>query len=187
VFQVNGKNIVIRGGGYVQDMMLRPSNERVDADLRYLKFMNLNALRMEAPRGSDYLFERCDQEGILIMVGWCCGLAFESWADWTPHTADIAEISWRDQITHLRAHPSVFTWLYASDNFPPEDMERRYINVLNQYDPTRPYSSRPPGCQQAGYTVYLCIWPQVYGYHADNWYSKLDQYRAGPNGPASSH
>jgi len=37
VFQVNGKNIVIRGGGYVEDLMLRPSNERVDADIRYLK------------------------------------------------------------------------------------------------------------------------------------------------------
>ncbi len=65
VFQINGKNIVIRGGGYVQDLMLRPSNERVDADLMYAKHMNLNALRMEAPRGSDYLFERCDEEGIL--------------------------------------------------------------------------------------------------------------------------
>ena len=53
VFQVNGKNIVIRGGGYVQDLMLRPSNERIDADLLYAKHMNLNALRMEAPRGSD--------------------------------------------------------------------------------------------------------------------------------------
>ncbi|MCX6262707.1 MAG: glycosyl hydrolase family 2, partial [Bacteroidia bacterium] len=66
VFQVNGKNVVIRGGGYVQDLMLRPSNERTDADLLYAKHMNLNALRMEAPRGSDYLFERCDEEGILL-------------------------------------------------------------------------------------------------------------------------
>ena len=72
VFQVNGKNIVIRGGGYVQDLMLRPDNDRIDADLLYAKHMNLNALRMEAPRGSDYLFERCDEEGILLMVGWCC-------------------------------------------------------------------------------------------------------------------
>jgi exo-1,4-beta-D-glucosaminidase len=87
VFQVNGKNIVIRGGGYVEDLMMRPSNERVDADLHYLKFMNMNALRMEAPRGSDYLFERCDEEGIMVMVGWCCCSAFERWKSWTPHTA----------------------------------------------------------------------------------------------------
>lgn len=187
VFQVNGKNIVIRGGGYVQDMMLRPSNERVDADLRYLKFMNLNALRMEAPRGSDYLFERCDEEGILVMVGWCCGLAFESWDKWTSRTADVAEISWHDQVTHLRAHPSVFTWLYGSDNFPPEEMERRYINVLNQYDGTRPYSSSATEAPSkiAGYTgLWMGPWPQVYGYLPPNyWYTKLEfNTECGPNG-----
>ena len=187
VFQVNGKNIVIRGGGYVEDLMLRPSNERVDADLRYLKFMTMNALRMEAPRGSDYLFERCDEEGILIMVGWCCGCAFESWKNWTPHTADIAEKSWHDQIINLRAHPSVFTWLYGSDNFPPEDMERRYINVLKQYDGTRPYSSSATQAPSKidGYTgLWMGPWPQVYGYLPPNyWYSKLEfNTEAGPDG-----
>ena len=187
VFQVNGKNIVIRGGGYVEDLMLRPSNERVDADLRYLKFMNMNALRMEAPRGSDYLFERCDEEGILVMVGWCCGVPFESWKNWTTHTADIAENSWHDQIVNLRAHPSVFTWLYGSDNFPPEDMERRYINVLKQYDGTRPYSSsatQEPS-KIDGYTgLWMGPWPQVYGYLPPNyWYSKLEfNTECGPNG-----
>lgn len=79
VYQINGKNMVIRGGGYVQDLMLRPSNERIDADIMYAKHMNLNALRMEAPRGSDYLFDRCDEEGILLMVGWCCCSAWERW------------------------------------------------------------------------------------------------------------
>jgi exo-1,4-beta-D-glucosaminidase len=187
VFQVNGKNIVIRGGGYVEDMMLRPSNERVDADLRYLKFMGLNALRMEAPRGSDYLFERCDEEGILVMVGWCCGYPFESWKDWTPHTADIAEESWHDQIVNLRAHPSVFTWLYGSDNFPPEDIERRYINILNQYDGTRPYSSSATQAPSKieGYTgLTMGPWPQVYGYLPPNfWYTRLEfNTECGPNG-----
>jgi exo-1,4-beta-D-glucosaminidase len=187
VFQINGKNIVIRGGGYVEDMMLRPSNERTDADLNYLKFMGLNALRMEAPRGSDYLFERCDEEGILVMVGWCCGLAFESWDKWTPRTADIAELSWRDQITHLRSHPSVFTWLYGSDNFPPEVIERRYINVLNQYDGTRPYSSSATQAPSKieGYTgLTMGPWPQVYGYLTPNfWYTRLEfNTECGPNG-----
>jgi exo-1,4-beta-D-glucosaminidase len=187
VFQINGKNIVIRGGGYVEDMMLRPSNERVDADLNYLKFMGMNALRMEAPRGSDYLFERCDEEGILIMVGWCCGLAFESWDKWTPRTADIAELSWHDQITHLRSHPSVFTWLYGSDNFPPEDIERRYINVLHQFDDTRPYSSSATQAPSKidGYTgLFMGPWPQVYGYLPPNyWYTKLEfNTECGPNG-----
>ena len=187
VFQVNGKNIVIRGGGYVQDLMLRPSNERVDADLAYLKFMNMNALRMEAPRGSDYLFERCDEEGILVMVGWCCCSAFERWKNWTPHTGDIAELSWHDQVTHLRNHPSVFTWLYGSDNFPPEEVERRYIKVLDTYDGTRPYSSSATQAASKieGYTgLWMGPWPQVYAYFPPAyWYTKLEfNTEAGPSG-----
>jgi exo-1,4-beta-D-glucosaminidase len=187
IFQVNGKNIVIRGGGYVEDMMLRQSNKRVDADLNYLKFMGLNALRMEAPRGSDYVFERCDEEGIMVMVGWCCGYPFESWKDWTAQTADIAEASLHDQVMNLRSHPSVFTWLYGSDNFPPEEIERRYINVLKQYDGTRPYSSS--ATQEAskldGATgLWMGPWPKVYGYLPPNyWYTKLEfNTECGPNG-----
>ena len=187
VFQVNGKNIVIRGGGYVQDLMLRPSNERIDADLLYAKHMNLNTLRMEAPRGSDYLFERCDEEGILLMVGWCCCSTWEGWKNWTPHTADVAELSWKDQIVHLRNHPSVFTWLYGSDNFPPEDVEKRYIKVLDQYDNTRPYESSATAAPSkiAGLTgVYMGPYPKVYAYETPNyWYSKLEfNTEAGPGG-----
>jgi exo-1,4-beta-D-glucosaminidase len=187
VFQVNGKNIVIRGGGYVQDMMLRPSNERIDADLMYAKHMNLNTLRMEAPRGSDYLFERCDEEGILLMVGWCCCSSFEQWKKWTPHTADIAELSWRDQIVHLRNHPSVFTWLYGSDNFPPAEVEKRYLKVLDDYDNTRPSeSSATQGASAiAGPSgVYMGPYPKVYAYFPPSyWYTKLEfNTEAGPTG-----
>jgi exo-1,4-beta-D-glucosaminidase len=187
VFQINGKNIVIRGGGYVEDMMLRQSNERIDADLKYLKHMNLNTLRMEAPRGSDYLFEKCDEEGILLMVGWCCCSAWERWKAWTPHTGDIAEQSWRDQILHLRNHPSVFTWLYGSDNFPPEEVEKRYIKVLDEYDNTRPYesSATQAASKIAGLTgVYMGPYPKVYAYETPTyWYSKLEfNTEAGPGG-----
>jgi exo-1,4-beta-D-glucosaminidase len=187
VFQVNGKNIVIRGGGYVQDLMLRPSNERVDADLMYARHMNLNAIRMEAPRGSDYLYERCDEEGILVMVGWCCCSSWEGWKRWTPHTADVAELSWKDQIVHLRNHPSVFTWLYGSDNFPPAEVEKRYLKVLDEYDNTRPSESSATQAPSeiAGITgVYMGPYPKVYAYFPPSyWYSKLEfNTEAGPSG-----
>lgn len=187
VFQVNGKNIVIRGGGYVQDLMLRPSNERTDADLLYAKHMNLNALRMEAPRGSDYLFERCDEEGILLMVGWCCCSSWERWKNWTPHTGDVAELSWKDQILHLRNHPSVFTWLYGSDNFPPAEVEKRYIKVLDEYDNTRPYESsatQAPSTIAGSTGVFMGPYPKVYAYFPPSyWYTKLEfNTEAGPTG-----
>jgi exo-1,4-beta-D-glucosaminidase len=178
VFQVNGKNIVIRGGGYVQDMMLRPSDKRVDTDLMYAKHMGLNALRMEAPRGSDYLFDRCDEEGIMLIVGWCCCSSWEQWKTWTPHIADIAELSWRDQIVHLRNHPAVFDWLYGSDNFPPAEVEKRYISVLNEYDGTRPFQSSATADSSSidGNTgLYMGPYPKVYAYAPPVfWYGKLE-------------
>ena len=178
VFQINGKNIVIRGGGFVEDMMLRPSKREVETAIRYAKHMNLNALRMEAPRGPDYLFDRCDEEGILLMVGWCCCSAWEQWPRWTPHTADIAEKSWKDLILRLRNHPSVFTWLYGSDRFPPANVEKRYIAVLNKYDGTRPYESSATGDSSAiaGRTgFWMGPYPDVYAYFPPSfWYGKLE-------------
>jgi exo-1,4-beta-D-glucosaminidase len=187
VFQVNGKNIVIRGGGYVQDMMLRPSNDRVDTDIAYAKHMGLNALRMEAPRGSDYLFEKCDEEGILLMVGWCCCSSWEQWKRWTPNVESVAQKSWTDQILHLRNHPSVFTWLYGSDNFPPENVEKMYIQVLKDNDDTRPYesSATQDSSAIAGYTgVWMGPYPNVYAYETPAyWYGKLEfNTEAGPSG-----
>ena len=178
VFQINGKNIVIRGGGYVEDMMLRPSKKRVEADIRYAKHMNLNALRMEAPRGPDYLYDLCDEQGIMLIVGWCCCCSWERWRNWTPHIADIAEESWKDQIVRLRNHPSVFNWLYGSDGYPPADIEKRYISVLDEYDGTRPYQSSATQevSDIAGHTgLWMGPYPTVYSYRPPAyWYGKLE-------------
>jgi exo-1,4-beta-D-glucosaminidase len=178
VFQVNGKNVVIRGGGYVQDLLLRPDKKREEIDIMYAKHMNLNALRMEAPRGSDYLFDLCDEQGIMLIVGWCCCCSWERWGHWTPHIADVAELSWKDQIVHLRNHPAVFDWLYGSDNPPPGNIEKRYISVLDKYDNTRPYqsSATQDSSDIAGYTgLYMGPWPEVYAYCPPAyWYGKLE-------------
>lgn len=187
VFQINGKNIVIRGGGYVEDMMLRPSDGRINTDIQYAKHMGLNALRLEAPRGSDYLFEKCDEEGIMLMVGWCCCSSWERWERWTPHVQDIAQKSWTDQIVRLRNHPSVFDWLYGSDMHPTESVERMYLQVLNELDGTRPFQSSATQDSSAvtGNTgVWMGSYPKVYAYMPPAyWYGKLEfNTEAGPSG-----
>jgi exo-1,4-beta-D-glucosaminidase len=187
VFQINGRNIVIRGGGYVEDMMLRPSQERIETDIKYAKQMNLNTLRMEAPRGPDYIFDLCDREGIMVMVGWCCCSSWERWKYWTPHTADIAMESWKDQILRLRNHPSVLTWLYGSDNHPPADIEQRYLDVLDKYDKTRPSesSATQDSTSVTGYSgVWMGPYPSVYAYEPpSSWYKKMQfNTEAGPAG-----
>jgi len=187
VFQVNGKDIVIRGGGYVEDMMLRPSDERIDTDIQYAKHMGLNTLRLEAPRGSDYLFDKCDEEGILLIVGWCCCSSWEEWEKWTPDLEVIAQKSWSDQILRLRNHASVFNWLMGSDMHPTESVERMYIKVLNELDGTRPYQSSATQDSSAvsGNTgLWMGPYPKVYAYMPPAyWYAKLEfNTEAGPSG-----
>jgi exo-1,4-beta-D-glucosaminidase len=176
VFQINGKSIVIRGGGYVEDMMLRPSEERIKTDIAYARQMNLNTLRMEGPRGPDYIFDLCDREGIMLMVGWCCCSSWERWKQWTPHITDIAQESLKDQVLRLRNHPSVFTWLYGSDGPPPADVENMYLDVLNTYDGTRPTesSATQDSTSVTGYSgVWMGPYPDVYAYEPpSSWYQK---------------
>ena len=187
VFQINGKDIVIRGGGYVEDMMLRPSDSRIDTDIQYAKHMGLNTLRLEAPRGSDYLFEKCDEEGILLIVGWCCCSSWEEWEKWTPDVELIAQKSWSDQILRLRNHASVFNWLMGSDMHPTESVERMYIKVLNELDGTRPYqsSATQDSSEVSGNTgLWMGPYPKVYAYMPPSyWYGKLEfNTEAGPSG-----
>jgi len=159
-------------------MMLRSDKKRAETDIQYARHMNLNALRMEAPRGSDYVFDLCDEEGIMLIVGWCCCSSWERWRNWSTHTADIAEASWKDQVIHLRNHPAVFNWLYASDMPPPAHIEKRYIGVLDKYDGTRPYqsSATQDSSDIAGYTgLWMGPWPVVYSYRPPSyWYGKLE-------------
>ena len=71
-----------------------------------------------------------DRLGILIMPGWTCCDAWEKWGQWTPEQMTIASASLADQITRLRNHPSVFVWLYGSDNPPPANVETMYLQTL---------------------------------------------------------
>jgi exo-1,4-beta-D-glucosaminidase len=129
VFSINGKKILIRGGGWSPDMMLRENSQRLADEFRYVRDMGLNTIRLEGKLETDEFFERADREGVLVMAGWCCCDHWEHWAKWKPQDFDIAKASLQDQIYRLRNHPSVVMWLNGSDNPPPPDVEEMYLAV----------------------------------------------------------
>ena len=142
VFQINGKNILIRGAGYSFDMLLRSSPERQEAELRYVRDMNLNTIRFEGKLEDDHFFDRMDELGILGMPGWCCCDWWEKWPRWGMEEEPIAAASTRDQVRRLERHPSVFTFLYGSDYPPPQEIEKAYLEILKECDfPNPPVSS----------------------------------------------
>lgn len=141
IFQVNGKNILIRGAGYSFDMLLRSSPERQRADLEYLRDMNLNTVRMEGKIEDDHFLEMCDEMGILVMAGWCCCDHWEKWENWKDEDHSIAGASLRDQIRRLRSHPAVFTWLNGSDGPPVPAVEKMYVQILKELNWPNPFQS----------------------------------------------
>jgi len=134
LFKVNGKRVLIRGAAWAPDLLLRWSSKKLDADLAYTKSMGLNTIRLEGKTDRDEFFEKTDRLGILVMPGWICCDAWERWSNWNEETKKIAAASLTDQISRLRMHPSVYVWLYGSDNPPPAEIEKMYLGILKDLE-----------------------------------------------------
>ena len=128
-FHINGKNILIRGGGWTPDMMLRQTSQRLRDEFRYVKDMGLNTIRLEGKLETEEFYNLADHQGTLVMAGWCCCDFWERWPRWQPQDFEIAKQSLRDQIYRLRSHPSLVMWLNGSDNPPPPDVEQMYLDI----------------------------------------------------------
>ncbi|HWX91378.1 MAG TPA: beta galactosidase jelly roll domain-containing protein [Terriglobales bacterium] len=129
VFSINGKKILIRGGGWSPDMMLRENSQRLADEFAYVRDMGLNTIRLEGKLETEEFFDRADREGILVMAGWCCCDHWEQWSKWKPQDFDIAKASLEAQLYRLRSHPSLVMWLNGSDGPPPPDVEQTYLDV----------------------------------------------------------
>jgi len=46
-FLINGKKIMVKGGGYTPDLLQRRSVEKYEIEFAYMKDMGLNAVRLE--------------------------------------------------------------------------------------------------------------------------------------------
>jgi exo-1,4-beta-D-glucosaminidase len=132
LFRVNGKPILIRGAGWSQDMLLRSDDKRLRDQFRLVRDLNLNTIRLEGKLETDEFFHLADQQGILVMLGWCCCDHWEHWKDWTPEDLTIATASLRAQMLRLRHHASLLVWLNGSDGPPPADVENAYLKIESE-------------------------------------------------------
>ena len=138
LFFINGKRILVRGAAWTHDIMLRQDPEREEYEVRYARDMHLNALRLEGKMLDNHLYDLADRYGVLIMPGWCVG-PFEDWDQWTGDQYTVARESMRYQLRQLRNHPSVFVFLYGSDNAPPPAVEQMYLQVMAEENWPNPY------------------------------------------------
>ncbi|MGB9863448.1 MAG: glycoside hydrolase family 2 protein [Candidatus Saccharicenans sp.] len=149
-YMLNGKKILIRGGGWTDDIFLNNRSKKLRAELLYARHLNLNALRLEGFWGtSEEMYNLCDELGLLLMVGWSCHWEWENYlgkpTDPTfggiisPEDISLIASSFRDQVRWLRNHPSIFVWALASDLVPKPELEKEYHRILAEEDPTRPF------------------------------------------------
>ena len=132
LFFINGKKLLIRGGGWAMDLMMRASKKRFEEEFEYVQDLGLNTIRLEGMFETDEFFNLADEKGILIMAGWSCSL-WETWPKWEREQVEIADQSVRSQILRLRSHPSMLVWLNGSDNPPPAHIERMYLAAEREY------------------------------------------------------
>lgn len=154
-FRINGQKVLIKGAGWVDDMLLADTDEQVIARVDYAKHLNLNTLRLEGFWGRNKtIYDRCDENGILLMTGWSCQWEWEQYSGrphgrymsiFEPEEMELQARAYIDQVYWLRNHPSVFLWNFGSDKLPPPELEKMLHAYMAEADTTRPLLSHCGG------------------------------------------
>ncbi|MFV0590294.1 MAG: glycosyl hydrolase 2 galactose-binding domain-containing protein [Draconibacterium sp.] len=156
VFTINGKFVLLKGGGWVDDLLLQDTRESVEAQMKYIRHMNLNSIRCEGFWGkTQMLYDLCDEYGILVMVGFNCHWEWEEYllkpthekygGAVTPEDINLLAAYWKDQLLWLRNHPAIYVWMLGSDKLPAPELEYKYIDLFKKYDQSRPYITSAGG------------------------------------------
>lgn len=126
LFRVNNEKLLIRGGGYAEDLFLRFSKERFRAEVNHARNLGLNTIRMEGKFPDDAFFDTLSGLGMLAMPGICCCDAWQNWDLWPQENDIISFDSVKTQLLRLRQQPSVAAFLLSSDLLPPASVEKSY-------------------------------------------------------------
>jgi exo-1,4-beta-D-glucosaminidase len=140
-YKINGRPLLVRGGGWSPDIFLRWDTNAVKNKLNYVRDMGLNTVRLEGHLEPDEFFDLTDQMGILVMAGWECCNKWEGQTNgsepgdaWTSADYPVAKAAMTAEAVRLRDHPSVFTFLIGSDFAPNATQETNYLDALNAAD-----------------------------------------------------
>ena len=140
-YTINGRNLLIRGGGYSPDLLLRWNTTYASDKLKYVKDLGLNTVRLEGHIEPDEFFDLADEYGVLTMPGWECCDKWEGQVNgdepgepWTAADYPIAKASMTGEAERLRNHPSVMSFHIGSDFAPDATIEKGYLDALTAAD-----------------------------------------------------
>jgi beta-galactosidase len=146
-FKLNGERLLLRGthrhedhAGYAAAM----PDDLIEQEMRLIKDMGVNFLRLAHYQQSRRVLEHCDRLGILVWeeIPWCRGGIGDDTFQ------EMGRCTLRNMIAQHYNHPSILLWgLGNEDDWPTEYPEinqqaiRAYLQELNvlshQFDPSR--------------------------------------------------
>lgn len=132
LFYINGKPLFVRGSNWVPEAMLRNSDMRTEAELRYTAQIGINLLRLWGGgiAESNRFYELCDELGILVWQEfWLTGDTRH------PHDRSLYLNNVEATVKRIRNHPSIA--FYVSSNESTEVSGTPQL--LTRIDGTRPY------------------------------------------------
>jgi len=140
-YRVNGRKLLIKGGGWSPDEFLRWDKTYVEDRLKYALDLGLNTIRLEGHIEPDEFFDLADRYGILTLPGWECCDKWEGQVNgdergdpWTAADYPVAKASMTAEAARLRDHPSVISFLIGSDFAPDAKIEKTYLDALKAAD-----------------------------------------------------
>ena len=186
-YTVNGKNVLIKSAGWVDDIFLNDSDKNVRDQLAYVKHMNLNSVRLEGFWGKNKtIYDTCDELGLLLMIGWSCHWEWEGYCGrpetqylsiHTPEEQTLHTKAYIDQVKWGRNHASIFTWVFGSDKLLIPEFEKSLTEAIIKTDPTRPILST---CKMMDYDVAYTM-ENHWNYDEVADYPDFDGFKNNPN------
>ncbi|EWM19232.1 glycoside hydrolase family 2 TIM barrel-domain containing protein [Kutzneria sp. 744] len=139
-YSINGKPLVIRGAGFAEDLFLRYDSADIAKQIRLLKNMGINLVRVEGHFLPDDFYQQMDRAGIMVNAGWSCCDHWElpgNEKGVTDEDFKIIQNSAQSVGERLRDHPSVITFNW-SDNQPTPRQEAVSLQGFKDADFTQP-------------------------------------------------
>ncbi len=134
-FSINGVPIVIRGSAYGPDLFLHYSSQDTANQIKLMRGLGLNTIRLEGHHMPDDFYDQMDRAGIMIDEGFqCC----DSWAPisdsaLTPQDLTVLYQSALRLAEDVRSHPSVINYSW-SDNAPTLRQEAVSLAAFKKAD-----------------------------------------------------
>jgi len=135
---VNHRPVLLKGGGYcASDLLFRHSMKTNEAVVGYIKYMGMNMIRDEGKFFDSHLLDLMDENGILLMTGWCCCDRWQSPGSFSKAERFVAFESLYAQLRNARLHPCMTLWFNGSDDPPSIDrqgdngqnVEQKYFEI----------------------------------------------------------